>query len=553
MSETFHQNKRSRAWAYRFVRTCSPSFPVAIVAMAMFTHFALRMSITFDEPLHLASSVDRFFGGSNDLSPDHPPLLRLLAGSLLELLGTDIPINLPGAKSKNMVLFSQALFESKTISWSVVVAIRLLFAAVVSIQLFCVVELLRKTYGKRAATCSGLLLLASPVLSGNAALITTDAIPSMFVLLAFVSALSEWIDYRQSYLPWIYLGLAVATKSTMLFFAPFLFVVLAYQRSKARQNLATQPRRLSLPEETFVGVGVLLALIWIPYIIISPDNQVRLALPDPGSLRSVLIDANPFLPYEFRSGLGLGLELSARPAYFNGERYFGGKWFYYSALLIIKQPSVVFLVQLVSATNAVLRRRWNQLLALLIPSFTWLVVLSGSSINIGARHLLPTLLLLSVASGLFLADFSRKHLRMTSLILGLIVFDVSSQFPNVVSHSNIALGGYEKTYAWLSDSNVDLGQDLDETVSRIKELSDDRPVFGINHGVLPGGDKYKEVGHHEAFQLICAGEHPVFIGESQFGAYLPSDLKRTDVREPDLRIGGSISVWLPSDEKVSTC
>jgi 4-amino-4-deoxy-L-arabinose transferase-like glycosyltransferase len=476
-----------------------------------------------------------------------------LAGAILQAVGSDIPINLTGAKSDNLVLFGQSLFSSRSVTNAHLITIRLVFSTIVAAQMFCALEMVRGRFGKRASMAVGLVLIASPVLLSNAAIVTTDAIPSMFVALAFLALLRTHGIQEFPVLPWVFLGLAVMTKSNLLFFVPVLLLAQLVSLSLTRLPAPRGRLRAHVMRQLLLAMMILLLLIWLPYLVISPSNQFRLDLEKLSNLRAFLIEGNIFLPYEFRMGLGLGLERQARPAYIYGERYVGGKWSYFGVALSIKQAAMAIGLESAAVMSALLRRNAPILLSLVFPAVSWIIALSVSSINIGVRHALPAILLLVIAAGIFLAHFSLKFPKIAVCCAGIMMLEVACAFPNMMSYSNVAFGGVERTHEWLSDANVDLGQDLRKALEQIDERVGPTVIYGFNHGVLPGGTDYVGVSHREAFERVCEGKHPVFVGESQFGAYLPLELSRSDVRDPDFRVGGSIAVWLPRASDVKGC
>ena len=84
-----------------------------------------------------------------------------------------------------------------------------------------------------------------------------------------------------------------------------------------------------------------------------------------------------------------------------------------------------------------------------------------SGLNIGIRHLLPLLPLLTIfaAAGTWSIACTRKWAMIA--LAALLAFHIISSlhaFPNYLSYSNEAWGGPSETYRYLSHSDVDWGQ-----------------------------------------------------------------------------------------------
>jgi hypothetical protein len=100
---------------------------------------------------------------------------------------------------------------------------------------------------------------------------------------------------------------------------------------------------------------------------------------------------------------------------------------------------------------------------LLVPVAILFAAAMQGRINIGLRHILPVYPFLFVAASR-VATFRFKEPRLTALILGipLLATAVSSLHvaPHQLAYFNEAVGGPGNGYLYLSDSNIDWGQDL---------------------------------------------------------------------------------------------
>jgi hypothetical protein len=97
----------------------------------------------------------------------------------------------------------------------------------------------------------------------------------------------------------------------------------------------------------------------------------------------------------------------------------------------------------------------------MLPALIFLAFCMRSGLNIGIRHLLPMLPLLTIfaAAGVWSIACDRKWARIA--LVALLAFQAISSlhaFPNYLSYANEAWGGPGQTYRYLSHSDVDWGQ-----------------------------------------------------------------------------------------------
>jgi tetratricopeptide (TPR) repeat protein len=109
----------------------------------------------------------------------------------------------------------------------------------------------------------------------------------------------------------------------------------------------------------------------------------------------------------------------------------------------------------------------REILYIVIPVLIYLAVAMSNGINIGARHVLPLWLLLSVLiSGAAVALLNRDRrwiYALGVLLLAHAATSIQSYPSNYIPYSNALFGGPSNTYKVLSDSNTDWAQQLHST------------------------------------------------------------------------------------------
>jgi hypothetical protein len=161
----------------------------------------------------------------------------------------------------------------------------------------------------------------------------------------------------------------------------------------------------------------------------------------------------------------LTLSQEGLPAFFFGEYSWHNWWGYFPLAFLIKTP----VGSLVLVTISVVFYRtgsplgYRQALFLLLPVTLILLAMTQAKTNIGLRHILPVYPFLFVLA----SRTATLHLRRPSLALLLIGIPLACTAisslriaPHQLAYFNESVGGPEQGYRYLSDSNLDWGQDL---------------------------------------------------------------------------------------------
>ena len=182
--------------------------------------------------------------------------------------------------------------------------------------------------------------------------------------------------------------------------------------------------------------------------------------------------AVPF-PTEYRAGLAyLVVTSDERPAYLFGQSWDGGKWWYFPGAIVAKLP--------LGATAALVagpfvlwriadldRRRFA--LAVAGPALVSLLFVMAQPLNLGVRYVLPTIALGYVAAGAVLASLASRRRQVFCAVV------VAGQLWAVAGAGSASLAWtprpLQPAYRWVSDSNIDYGQD----VGRVREWARSHP------------------------------------------------------------------------------
>ncbi len=213
------------------------------------------------------------------------------------------------------------------------------------------------------------------------------------------------------------------------------------------------------------------------------------------------------------------------------------------------------------ALSPATRKRGHIALFLLLPvAVYWLSALS-SELDIGYRHLLPTLPLLYVWAAQRFGRLTGIRWRRLGLVLLLwLAAETVWISPHFLSYFNPIAGGPAQGWRVIADSNIDWGQDLKDLSTYLQENPPDVPLylswFGSSYPERYGITDYRPLpGLPHYFNMWF--EPPTFdeaMPESGLYAISVSNLVEIPLmdkhffayfrdREPDVRIGYSINLY----------
>ena len=112
------------------------------------------------------------------------------------------------------------------------------------------------------------------------------------------------------------------------------------------------------------------------------------------------------------------------------------------------------------------REKGRELVFMAIPAALYFLVAMTSGMNIGVRHILPIYPFLMALAAWAAWDLMQRRRQWVYVIGCLLVFTAVSSvraYPAYIAYSNELWGGPANTYKYLSDSNVDWGQQLKAT------------------------------------------------------------------------------------------
>jgi dolichyl-phosphate-mannose-protein mannosyltransferase len=453
-----------------------------IVLFAELTLTIRRETQTWDEACHIFAGYRYWTRGDFGMNPEHPPLVKLLTTATL------LPLSLSGPERKRLFSKDEDFLSATQFVYSnnaeqILLRTRTMASLLCLLLAALVFAAAREMFGNIVALIALTLFVFEPNLLAHGWEVTTDIGFSCF-LLATVYAFYRYV--KQPSLARLIVfglaaGLALATKHSAILVFPILVVLVAAELwlrrfTKAGEG-ASRPGVAKLAGALLISALIAVAVLWAAYgFRLHPQRGVsaeRRVIEYAQGLHSPVEKALiaqaarwHVLPESYLYGLAdVGYVVGFSHSYLFGHVYPHGQWFYFPAAFLIKTTlSLLLLLMLVPFAVALRGARYRRELAfLIVPAAIYFLVAVVSTLNIGIRHILPVYPFLIILAGWAAGELISARRKMIYAIVFLLAFGIYSSlrvFPVYLAYANELWGGPANTYKYLSDSNVDWGQQL---------------------------------------------------------------------------------------------
>jgi hypothetical protein len=431
----------------------------ALIVLGLFVaqgiFFISANSQTYDEAMHLATGYSYLAKGDFRLEPQNPPLMKELQALPL-FLSYKLPFN-PDPKhwrdGDGYLIGQNFLYESRISADRMLATgrfVTLLFGSVlIAMTGWWAYRLWRDP-------AAGILAMAlaslEPNLVAHSSLVTTDVGMALFSLLTLY-LLWEHLNkptWRLLVAMGLSTGLALASKYSAIVLVPlFALIVLACAIGRERHLLPLQEHQSRRTPHKILEAAALISLVLFVAVL---------------TLAPVYLFQGVHLWFD---GLREFLSLSkvGLMAFFLGEYSYQGWWSYFPMAFLMKTP--VGTLALVLASLALYKHgsrlsRYDAIV-LVLPVGFFFIVMTQANVAIGVRHILPVYPLLFVlASRLTTVRFRRPWFSHALIGIPVLLTAISSLriAPHQIAYFNELVGGPDQGYRYLSDSNIDWGQDL---------------------------------------------------------------------------------------------
>ncbi|MDP3964107.1 MAG: glycosyltransferase family 39 protein [bacterium] len=544
--------------------------------LAIMMTSAAQKSQIIDEAPHIVAGYSYLRTGDFRLNPEHPPLIKMLAGAPLLFMNLPSLEENPYWESGEQWAAGQYfLYRSGADhNW-------LLFWGRLSIMLLSILlgwlifKWTKSLFGPIAGLTAVFFYALDPTVTAHSRFITTDIGIALF-LFAALYALQRFIQKPTLTRAIVFsavFALAQLAKFSAVILIPLslLYLLIAHWQglNKRADNLTG---KVSYKQLFWLTLAVSAISIWAVYgfqfepLYSNPDVAANFSAGKSAQqfdslllrLTNVLTDTEttigrlaenfarrvpiPALSYFVGFGTLANHNFWGHMAYLMGQYSNVGWWYYFIVAWLVKTPVVTILAagyfawwaagrffshwkeairerrseavtfwsaikEGIRAKIAVLRQvplHWYILTLTPLLYFAWTLT---SKLNLGVRHLLPVYPFLFILIGsLVLRGPKRNAIAWRIMILAFLVYYAISSlviYPNYLAYFNEAIGGPERGHRYLTDSNIDWGQDL----IALKKYLDGRNIsfvylhyfgtadpqaYGIEHVSPPTNDQIQE-------------------------------------------------------------
>jgi hypothetical protein len=418
--------------------------------------FVRANSQTYDEGATLVSGSLLLRGGP-DVNAEHPPLARVLAALPIEARRPP-RIDLAAWQARRDSVFGLGrdyLYEGgvpfrELLQLGRAPMVAIAVALIVLVGLFA-----HRLWGPRAGLLAVFLAAFDPNLVAHGSLASHDGVLAFFLVLV---ALGLTELFARPSTRWL-VGIGFASGLCLL--TKFSGVV----------ALVLVAGALMLQALTTGGIGVL----WLDGTE-PPRRGLRALLFAAGNAVLPIVVAVLLVKLVYRGGVGGWLDglraqvahqEAGHRAFFFGEIRGSGWTSYYPVALLLKCPPLTLLLAVASLAWSRRGKRFGAAaLTVLLPIALVLGGLLVSRVDIGVRYMLPIFPLLAVAASriatIELPRGATRHAIAAVVSFGLLhhVYAAVRIAPYDLAFFSDLAGGPARGHRYLSDSNIDWGQDL---------------------------------------------------------------------------------------------
>ncbi|MEX2090575.1 MAG: glycosyltransferase family 39 protein [Candidatus Paceibacterota bacterium] len=553
----------------------SPKYITALILVA--TSILAYTSVWNDSPIvdeipHIGAGYSYVVKNDFRLNPEHPPLVKDLAG--LALLTLELNQSAFNTRFWKTDINGQWEFGRNLIFNSGNNALLVTRVAKLPMLLFFILSGVliylwaKKRYSSRAGLIAVFLFAFSPTVIAHSRFVTTD-MGALFGVLLGTYFFLQYLEHKSAKNLWfagLAFGVAQLTKFSAIIMGPYFVVLALVAALLMHDNWFKNIFKTALGTAGIFAIGFIL-VVWPVYGIHTlnypPEKQKNDTINYLGSYGNRTL-ADPVIwasdkPYIRSLGhYATGLLMVNQRAIGGNTTYFLGEidkvaWKkYFPIVYFIKEPlafwGLVVIVLLFLGTrykpNWYKTSHWFKDHFVEFAMLLWLAIYWYLSIranlNIGVRHLLPTygfmFILLSGQLSKILQNAKIKmqnynskskifNFKLSFLILhftlytlfGWYLYENLKVYPYYLTYFNQTAGGPKGGYIYVVDSNVDWGQDA----KRLADWTDENNIQKISLDYFGWADAGYYLGNK--YVWINAGRYKnarEFLADNPGGGYI---------------------------------
>jgi hypothetical protein len=521
-----------------------------ILALQLFLSGRLK-SATMDEQNHIARGIAYLRTGDVRLNREHPPFIEAICALPLAFdHSIQVPFDSVGWRTRDWYRFAEEFLWQVNPNGPAIVNRARLPIIVLTLLLGITCYLWgRELFGVMAGLATLTMLTFSPNILAHGTLATNDLGLALFSTLALYLfwRMQRQRTWLRTVLAGAALGLALVAKFSAVFLLPTILLIAGIAGWLHRRELRDRKAWLNLLAHYGVFLFTCVLVIWAIYgFRVGPLEYAGFAFPAPDyidGLRAIIQRAD-----------------KGNRAYLMGEYSTTGWWYYFPLAFLFKTPLPVLLLVCTSCLFTIRQRTYRVVAPILIPVVIYFAISLTSSLNIGYRHLLPTLPLLLIFAGQTFKVLQEGQKRWRfAFVIPLLWLAIGTLliYPDYLAYFNELVGGPKNGYKLLADSNLDWGQELirlrdymnKENIQSVKLSyfgSAYPEKYGVVHEPLPGYPRF--MGLSQATENVLKnpppGVYAISVTNLQ-GIFFsnPNLYSWFRNRQPDAIIGYSIFIY----------
>ena len=338
---------------------------LVVVMLAQLWSSVVQLSITSDEVDHLHAAYRYWQCNDFGWNPEHPPLVKIVAGLPLQFMHINDPIphacGAPNSKLVDFLAGRQFIFSNPQ---SMLMAARFAVSVYAILLLLTVWFFARKMFGLPVAVITGVLVAFDPNFLAHGALVTTDVAAALAMTLAVYTLYCYVVEPNGTRLLALGLaiGFAICSKHSSIllaFIAPVLLAADAVFFTPRERG----HRLLRYAGALVVVAGLALTVVWAAYGFpdAAPPGGAAVWTPPKmerahGFVATKMIpslESWRVAPQSYLAGLQDVMVRSETgvPSFVFGKIYHSGRWFYFPVTMVVKYTLPVLVMLIISACS----------------------------------------------------------------------------------------------------------------------------------------------------------------------------------------------------------
>src|SRR5437763_568391 len=539
------------ASAVSFLRVHAAAFCAGALLLVMALQmFAViwRKSITVDEIVMIPSAYYHLASGNFQLVNEHPPLSKLIAGAPLvfvqpEEARPDQITASPGSSDVQWAYY-ESFWENNfdrfdTLGfWARAGMVALTIALGILVFWFA-----RELFGDRVAVIATALFALEPTVLAHGRVVQTD-IPATFGYLLFFIALYRY-NRRRDWQRAAWLGTAAAIAILGKYSMLLVGLVLAAYFAALWWRVASSDLRRTLLHASLVLVAILFivnAAYFFTHPPLSPADVQWINdsfTSHPRAFECLARSLSWVLPKDFVLGILFQFVHNSAGHYASllGMYRQTGWWYYFPVAFALKTTLPFLLLSFAAlawASYEIFRNNDWRFAWLIVPFVVYTIFVLFSHIDIGVRYYLPAYPFLFIASAALLDRLLRStRARIVGTLIAMVLLawicvGAVRAFANQISYVK-PVASRAPHWWYLSDSNVEWGDDLKATAAYLHARGEDR----VTDATLGGFFLLHHYGINRVDALdpnfaAAAAPRYIAVGASYLnGSTIPANFGRT--------------------------